>query len=638
MAKYDENQIQVLEGLEAVRKRPGMYIGSISSRGLHHLVYEIVDNAVDEALAGFCTEINVEILPDNIISVKDNGRGIPVGKHPKMGISTLEVVFTVLHAGGKFGGGGYKVSGGLHGVGASVVNALSESLYAEVCDGDGVYAASFSRGKTLEATHKIGEGKKTGSKVVFKPDAEIFETTVFETDILVQRLREMAFLNKGLKITLWDKREEGSGPMTFHYEGGIKSFVDFMNKGKDTIGSNVIYFEGEDNDVQVEVALQYTTSYTENILSFVNNIPTGEGGTHVDGFKRGLTKAFNDYARRFNLLKEKDSNLAGEDIREGLSAIVSVRVLEPQFEGQTKTKLGNSEVTGVVNNIMVNKMGQYLEETPAVAKTIVEKTLSAQRAREAARKARDLARRKTPLESSTLPGKLADCSSKEAEKCEIYIVEGDSAGGSAKGGRDRRFQAILPLWGKMLNVEKARADKIYNNEKLSPVIVALGAGIGNDFNLEKLRYHKVILMADADVDGAHIRTLLLTFFFRHMRPLVDNGNIYIAQPPLFKIFKKGMEDIYLYNEEDLNPKLEELEKSGIDRNSLSIQRYKGLGEMDSEQLWETTMNPETRILVQVTLEDAIKADQIFSVLMGENVEPRREFIEQNAKYVTNLDI
>ena len=638
MAKYDENQIQVLEGLEAVRKRPGMYIGSISSRGLHHLVYEIVDNAVDEALAGFCTEINVEILPDNIISVKDNGRGIPVGKHPKMGISTLEVVFTVLHAGGKFGGGGYKVSGGLHGVGASVVNALSESLYAEVCDGDGVYAASFSRGKTLEATHKIGEGKKTGSKVVFKPDAEIFETTVFETDILVQRLREMAFLNKGLKITLWDKREEGSEPMTFHYEGGIKSFVDFMNKGKDTIGSNVIYFEGEDNDVQVEVALQYTTSYTENILSFVNNIPTGEGGTHVDGFKRGLTKAFNDYARRFNLLKEKDSNLAGEDIREGLSAIVSVRVLEPQFEGQTKTKLGNSEVTGVVNNIMVNKMGQYLEETPAVAKTIVEKTLSAQRAREAARKARDLARRKTPLESSTLPGKLADCSSKEAEKCEIYIVEGDSAGGSAKGGRDRRFQAILPLWGKMLNVEKARADKIYNNEKLSPVIVALGAGIGNDFNLEKLRYHKVILMADADVDGAHIRTLLLTFFFRHMRPLVDNGNIYIAQPPLFKIFKKGMDDIYLYKEEDLNPKLEELEKSGIDRNSLSIQRYKGLGEMDSEQLWETTMNPETRILVQVTLEDAIKADQIFSVLMGENVEPRREFIEQNAKYVTNLDI
>ena len=638
MAKYDENQIQVLEGLEAVRKRPGMYIGSISSRGLHHLVYEIVDNAVDEALAGFCTEINVEILPDNIISVKDNGRGIPVGKHPKMGISTLEVVFTVLHAGGKFGGGGYKVSGGLHGVGASVVNALSESLYAEVCDGDGVYAASFSRGKTLEATHKIGEGKKTGSKVVFKPDAEIFETTVFETDILVQRLREMAFLNKGLKITLWDKREEGSEPMTFHYEGGIKSFVDFMNKGKDTIGSNVIYFEGEDNDVQVEVALQYTTSYTENILSFVNNIPTGEGGTHVDGFKRGLTKAFNDYARRFNLLKEKDSNLAGEDIREGLSAIVSVRVLEPQFEGQTKTKLGNSEVTGVVNNIMVNKMGQYLEETPAVAKTIVEKTLSAQRAREAARKARDLARRKTPLESSTLPGKLADCSSKDAEKCEIYIVEGDSAGGSAKGGRDRRFQAILPLWGKMLNVEKARADKIYNNEKLSPVIVALGAGIGNDFNLEKLRYHKIILMADADVDGAHIRTLLLTFFFRHMRPLVDNGNIYIAQPPLFKIFKKGMDDIYLYKEEDLNPKLEELEKSGIDRNSLSIQRYKGLGEMDSEQLWETTMNPETRILVQVTLEDAIKADQIFSVLMGENVEPRREFIEQNAKYVTNLDI
>ncbi len=638
MAKYDENQIQVLEGLEAVRKRPGMYIGSISSRGLHHLVYEIVDNAVDEALAGFCTEINVEILPDNIISITDNGRGIPIGKHPKMGISTLEVVFTILHAGGKFGGGGYKVSGGLHGVGASVVNALSESLYVEACDGDGVYAASFARGKTIEHAHKIAEGKKSGTKVVFKPDAQIFETTEFDTDILVQRLREMAFLNKGLKITLWDKRVEESEQMVFHYEGGIKSFVDFLNKGKDTIGSDVIYFEGEDNNVQVEIALQYTTSYSENILSFVNNIPTPEGGTHVDGFKRGLTKAFNDYGRRFNILKEKDSNLAGEDIREGISAIVSVRVLEPQFEGQTKTKLGNSEVTGVVNNIMVNKMGQYLEETPNVAKVIVEKTLSAQRAREAARKARDLARRKTPLESSTLPGKLADCSEKDASKCEIYIVEGDSAGGSAKQGRDRRFQAILPLWGKMLNVEKARADKIYNNEKLSPIIIALGAGIGNDFNIEKLRYHKIILMADADVDGAHIRTLLLTFFFRHMRPLVENGYVYIAQPPLFKIFKKGIEDIYCYNEADLDVKIKELEEKGISRDSLSIQRYKGLGEMDSDQLWETTMNPETRILVQVQLDDAIKADQMFSILMGENVEPRREFIEQNAKYVTNLDV
>ncbi len=638
MAKYDENQIQVLEGLEAVRKRPGMYIGSISSRGLHHLVYEIVDNAVDEALAGFCTEINVEILPDNIISVKDNGRGIPVGKHPKMGISTLEVVFTVLHAGGKFGGGGYKVSGGLHGVGASVVNALSESVYVEACDGDGVYAASFARGKTVESAHRISDGKKPGTKVVFKPDAQIFETTEFETDVLVQRLREMAFLNKGLKITLWDKRTEGTEQMVFHYEGGIKSFVEFMNKGKEPVNKDVVYFEGEDKDVQVEIALQYTSSYSENILSFVNNIPTGEGGTHVDGFKRGLTKSFNDYARRFNILKEKDDNLAGEDIREGLSAVVSVRVLEPQFEGQTKTKLGNSEVAGVVNSIMLDKMGQFLEENPSVSKAILDKTISAQRAREAARKARELARRKTPLESTTLPGKLADCQEKDATKCEVYIVEGDSAGGSAKQGRDRRYQAILPLWGKMLNVEKARADKIYNNEKLNPVIVALGTGIGADFNIEKLRYHKIILMADADVDGAHIRTLLLTFFFRHMRPLVENGNIYIAQPPLFKLSKKGMEDVYCYNEADLDVKLKELEEKGITRDQLAMQRYKGLGEMDPDQLWETTMNPETRILVRVEMEDAVKADQIFSILMGENVEPRREFIEQNAKYVTNLDI
>ena len=638
MAKYDENQIQVLEGLEAVRKRPGMYIGSISSRGLHHLVYEIVDNAVDEALAGFCTEINVEILPDNIISVQDNGRGIPVGKHPKMGISTLEVVFTVLHAGGKFGGGGYKVSGGLHGVGASVVNALSESVYVEACDGDGVYAASFARGKTIENAHRIRYGKKPGTKVVFKPDAQIFETTVFETDILVQRLREMAFLNKGLKITLWDKRTEGTEQMVFHYEGGIKSFVEFMNKGKEPVNKDVVYFEGEDKDVQVEIALQYTSAYSENILSFVNNIPTGEGGTHVDGFKRGLTKSFNDYARRFNILKEKDDNLAGEDIREGISAVVSVRVLEPQFEGQTKTKLGNSEVAGVVNSIMLDKMGQFLEENPSVSKAILDKTISAQRAREAARKARELARRKTPLESTTLPGKLADCQEKDASKCEVYIVEGDSAGGSAKQGRDRRFQAILPLWGKMLNVEKARADKIYNNEKLNPVIVALGTGIGADFNIEKLRYHKIILMADADVDGAHIRTLLLTFFFRHMKPLVENGNIYIAQPPLFKLAKKGMEDVYCYNEADLEVKLKELEEKGIARDQLSMQRYKGLGEMDPDQLWETTMNPETRILVRVEMEDAVKADQIFSILMGENVEPRREFIEQNAKYVTNLDI
>lgn len=638
MAKYDENQIQVLEGLEAVRKRPGMYIGSVSERGLHHLVYEIVDNSVDEALAGYCTEINVEILPENIITVSDNGRGVPLGMHHKMNKPAIEVVYTILHAGGKFGGGGYKVSGGLHGVGGSVVNALSEWMEVESCNGDGLYSIGFSRGKVTETLHKIKEQKKTGTTVKFKADADIFDTTVYSDETLIQRFREMAFLNKGLKITFWDKREEDSKQMVFHYEGGLKSFVEYLNKTREPVNKEVIYFETEQNDVQVEVALQYTTSYSENILSFVNNIHTAEGGTHVDGFKRGLTKAFNDYARKFNILKEKDNNLAGEDIREGITAIVSVRVLEPQFEGQTKTKLGNSIVTGIVNSIVLNKFGIFLEENPQVAKAILEKTMSAARAREAARKARELVRRKSALESTTLPGKLADCQEKDASKCEVYIVEGDSAGGSAKQGRDRRFQAILPLWGKMLNVEKTRADKIYNNEKLSPVIIALGAGIGNDFNLEKLRYHKIILMADADVDGAHIRTLLLTFFFRYMRPLVDNGNIYIAQPPLFKLSKKGMEDIYCYNEEDLDIKLKELEEKGIDRNALAMQRYKGLGEMNSEQLWETTMNPETRILVKVELEDAMKADEIFSILMGENVEPRREFIEQNAKYVTNLDI
>ena len=638
MAKYDESQIQVLEGLEAVRKRPGMYIGSTSVVGLHHLVWEIVDNSVDEALAGYCTEINVEILPDNYITIRDNGRGVPLGMHPKMNKPAIEVVYTVLHAGGKFGGGGYKVSGGLHGVGGSVVNALSESMSVQACNGDGIYEISFAKGKVTEELHKVAEGKKTGTFVKFKADADIFETTVFNVDTLSQRFREMAFLNKGLKITLIDKREEGSELQVFHYEGGLKSFVEYLNKNKEPVNKEIIYYEAEQNDVQVEIALQYTTSYSENILSFVNNIHTGEGGTHVDGFKRGLTKSFNDYARKFNILKEKDSNLAGEDIREGVTAIVSVRVLEPQFEGQTKTKLGNSEVTGVVNSITLSKMGDFLEENPAVAKAILEKTMSAARAREAARKARELVRRKSALESTTLPGKLADCQEKDATKCEIYIVEGDSAGGSAKQGRDRRFQAILPLWGKMINVEKTRADKIYNNEKLSPVIVALGAGIGNEFNIEKLRYHKVIMMADADVDGAHIRTLLLTFFFRYMRPLIENGMVYAAQPPLFKLAKKGMEDVYCYNEEDLEIKLKELEEKGIARDSLNIQRYKGLGEMDSEQLWETTMNPEHRTLVQITLEDAVKADEIFTVLMGENVEPRREFIEQNAKYVKNLDI
>ena len=589
-------------------------------------------------MAGFCSEIRVTIEPNNIITVKDNGRGIPVGIHKKEKISAATVVFTILHAGGKFGGNGYKVSGGLHGVGASVVNALSSFLDLTIYDGESIHFQHFERGKFKEELKVVGQTTKTGTTVSFKADEEIFKEINYDFEILLKRLKEQAFLNKGLKITLWDKRTEGTEQMVFHYEGGIKSFVEFMNKGKEPVNKDVVYFEGEDKDVQVEIALQYTSAYSENILSFVNNIPTGEGGTHVDGFKRGLTKSFNDYARRFNILKEKDDNLAGEDIREGISAVVSVRVLEPQFEGQTKTKLGNSEVAGVVNSIMLDKMGQFLEENPSVSKAILDKTISAQRAREAARKARELARRKTPLESTTLPGKLADCQEKDASKCEVYIVEGDSAGGSAKQGRDRRFQAILPLWGIMLNVEKARADKIYNNEKLNPVIVALGTGIGADFNIEKLRYHKIILMADADVDGAHIRTLLLTFFFRHMKPLVENGNIYIAQPPLFKLAKKGMEDVYCYNEADLEVKLKELEEKGIARDQLSMQRYKGLGEMDPDQLWETTMNPETRILVRVEMEDAVKADQIFSILMGENVEPRREFIEQNAKYVTNLDI
>ena len=638
MAKYDESQIQVLEGLEAVRKRPGMYIGSVSERGLHHLVYEIVDNCVDEALAGYCNEINIEILPGDIISIQDNGRGVPLGIHPKMGIPAIEVVYTILHAGGKFGGEGYKVSGGLHGVGASVVNALSESMTVQASNGEGLYEISFERGKVVEKLHQIKDKHKAGTKVMFKADAEIFETTVYNADTLIHRLREIAFLNKGLKITFWDKREEGTENMVFHYEGGLKSYIEYINKSKEPLNKDVIHFETEQNDVYVEIALQYTTSYTENILSFVNNIHTIEGGTHVDGFKRALTKSFNDYGRKFNILKEKDANLQGEDIREGITAIVSVRVLEPQFEGQTKTKLGNSEVTGIVNSVVLNKLGTFLEENPQVAKAILEKTLSAARAREAARKARELVRRKSALESTTLPGKLADCQEKDATKCEIYIVEGDSAGGSAKQGRDRKFQAILPLWGKMINVEKTRADKVYNNEKLSPVIVALGAGIGNDFNIEKLRYHKVIMMADADVDGAHIRTLLLTFFFRYMRPLIENGMVYAAQPPLFKIAKKGMEDIYCYNDEDLTIKLKELEEKGITKDAVNIQRYKGLGEMDSEQLWETTMNPEKRTLVQITLEDAVKADEMFTILMGENVEPRRDFIEKNAKYVTNLDI
>ena len=637
--EYGADQIQVLEGLEAVRKRPGMYIGSVSVRGLHHLVYEIVDNCVDEALAGYCKNIHVKIEPGNIISVEDDGRGIPVEKHKKTGISAAETVYTVLHAGGKFGGdSGYKVSGGLHGVGASVVNALATWTEVTIQRDGGIYQMSFERGKTVKSLTKIGDSKNTGTKVRFLADDTIFETLEYEYEVLEKRFREMAFLTKGLRITVEDLREETPKKADFCFEGGLKSFVEFLNKNKEKLHPQPIYIEKTDGEVPVEIAIQYTSAYNENIYSFVNNINTIEGGTHLEGFKRALTKVFNDYARSHNILKEKDSNLQGEDIREGITAVVSVKVKEPQFEGQTKTKLGNSEVTGVVQSMVNEALATFLEENPSVAKAILEKCISASRAREAARKARELVRRKTALESSTLPGKLADCSSKLAEECEIYIVEGDSAGGSAKQGRDRKFQAILPLWGKMLNVEKSRADKIYNNDKLQPVILAVGAGIGADFDITKIRYGKVIIMADADVDGAHIRTLLLTFFFRYMRPLIENGNVFLAQPPLYKLSKKGMEDVYCYTDEDLAKSYKDLEEKGIDRTQLGLQRYKGLGEMNPEQLWETTMNPESRILVKVTMEDAMKADEIFSLLMGDEVEPRRDFITQNAKYVKNLDI
>ena len=630
---YNEDSIQVLEGLEAVRKRPGMYIGTVSVRRLHHLIYEIVDNSVDEALAGYCTEINVTLNKDNSVTVIDNGRGIPIGIHHKMGIPTVEVVYTILHAGGKFGGGGYKVSGGLHGVGASVVNALSTWLEVEVSNGEGIYKQRFERGKTVTKLTRIGDTKKTGTKVTFLPDDTIFETLNYEIEILEERLREMAFLNKGLKITLEDLRPEEPIKYNFHYEGGLTSFVEFLNKNKEVINPKPIYIEGG-TEVPVEVAIQYTTAYSENTFSFVNNINTPEGGTHLEGFKRALTKCFNDYARKYNILKEKDSNLQGEDIREGITAVISVKVSEPQFEGQTKTKLGNSNVTGIVASVMNDKLAAYLEENPVVAKAILEKCISASRAREAARKARDLARRKTALESNSLPGKLADCSSKVPDECELYLVEGDSAGGSAKQGRDRKFQAILAMWGKMLNVEKTRIDKIYNNEKLLPVITAIGAGIGSDFDISKIRYGKIIMMADADVDGAHIRTLLLTFFFRYMRPLLEEGRVYAAQPPLYKIVKKGLkEDTYCYSDDELQAKLDE-----VGRDNTTVQRYKGLGEMNPEQLWETTMDPERRTLVKIELEDAARADQIFTILMGDDVSPRREFIEQNALSVTNLDI
>ena len=615
--EYNAEQIQVLEGLEAVRKRPGMYIGSVSIRGLHHLVYEIVDNCVDEALAGYCTHIHIIIEKGNIISVEDDGRGIPVDIHPKTHISAAETVYTVLHAGGKFGGdSGYKVSGGLHGVGASVVNALSEWAEVTIQRDGGIYEMKFQRGKTTEKLTRLGDSKKTGTKVRFLADSTIFETLEYDFGTLEERFREIAFLNKGLHITIEDQRnDENLKKSEFCFEGGLISFVEFLNQNKEKIHPTPIYIE-KDGEVPVEIALQYTTAYTENIYTFVNNINTIEGGTHLEGFKRGITKVFNDYARAHNILKEKDSNLLGEDIREGMTAVISVKVKEPQFEGQTKTKLGNSVVTGIVQSMVVEVLAPFLEENPSVAKAILEKCISASRAREAARKARELVRRKNSLESTTLPGKLADCSEKDASQCEVYIVEGDSAGGSAKQGRDRRFQAILPLWGKMLNVEKSRADKIYNNEKLQPVILAVGAGIGADFDINKIRYGKIIIMADADVDGAHIRTLLLTFFFRYMRPLIENGNVYLAQPPLYKLSKKGFKDVYCYTDEEMAQHLQEM-----GRDNVNIQRYKGLGEMNPEQLWETTMNPKTRIMIKVTMEDAMKADAIFNVLMGEEIAP-----------------
>ena len=630
---YDESQIQVLEGLEAVRKRPGMYIGSTSSRGLHHLVYEIVDNSIDEALAGFCKNIEVTINEDNSITVIDDGRGMPVGIHPKMGKATVEVIMTVLHAGGKFGGGGYKVSGGLHGVGASVVNALSEYCEVTVKREGFIWQQKYSRGNVLCDLTKIGESDEHGTKVLFKPDHEIFEDTVFDFEVLSSRLRELAFLNKGIAITLRDKREEEERVERYHYEGGIKEFVSYLNRNKEVLHESPIYVEGEKDGIIAEIALQYNDGYNENLYSFANNIDTIEGGTHLAGFKSALTRAINDYAKRFGHIKDNDKNLSGDDAREGLTAVVSVKISEPQFEGQTKTKLGNSEVRGVVDSIVAEGVSIFLEENPAVGKIIIDKALMAARARDAARKARELTR-KSVLERSTLPGKLADCSSKDPAECEIYIVEGDSAGGSAKQGRNRKFQAILPLRGKILNVEKQRLDRILNSDTIRSMITAFGAGIGKDFDEEKLRYNRIIIMTDADVDGAHIRTLLLTFFYRYMRPLIDGGHVYIAQPPLYKV-SKGKREEYAYTDEDLEKILEEF---GGKDSSINIQRYKGLGEMNANQLWDTTMDPEHRILLKATVEDAIAADEIFTILMGDKVEPRREFIQKNAKKVSNLDI
>lgn len=632
--EYNAEQIQVLEGLEPVRKRPGMYIGSTSEQGLHHLVYEIVDNSVDEALAGYCTEINVTITGENAIRVSDNGRGMPVDMHPKLGIPAVEVIHTVLHAGGKFGGGGYKVSGGLHGVGASVVNALSEAMEVEVRRDGKVYRQRYERGKTMYPLKEDGVSDHTGTTTWFKPDPEIFkESVVFNYSTLEHRLREMAFLNKGIKITLTDERGEAPKTDTFHYEGGIKEFVKFINRNKEPIHPDILYFEVIKENFECEVALQYTDRYNEFILSYANNINTTEGGTHLVGFKTALTRAYNDYARKSKILKENESALTGEDIREGITAIVSVKLTDPQFEGQTKTKLGNSEIRGFVDNATNEHITAFFEENPQQARIIIEKGLRAARAREAARKARDLTRRKSALDSMTLPGKLADCSEKDPALSEIFIVEGDSAGGSAKSGRDRKRQAILPLRGKILNVEKARLDKILNSEEIKNMITAFGCGIGSEFNEEKLRYHKIVIMTDADVDGAHICTLMLTFFYRYMRPLIEKGYVYIAQPPLYKV-EKGKKKYYTYSEEEQKELLAELGTG----QKLSIQRYKGLGEMDAQQLWETTMDYSTRTLIRVTIDDFTRADDTFSMLMGEKVPPRKKFIEENAKYVQNLDI
>ena len=633
--EYGAEQIQVLKGLEAVRKRPGMYIGSTGPRGLHHLVYEIVDNSIDEALAGYCTHIEVEILPGNVITVRDNGRGIPVDINEEEGLPAVTVVLTVLHAGGKFGGSGYKVSGGLHGVGSSVVNALSEWFEIEVSRQGHIYHQRFERGDVKSDLEIIGDTNETGTFIKFKADPEIFtETTEYDFETLQKRLREQAFLNAGLSISLTDKRDEDNILSELYcYEGGIRSFVDYINKsrGLTPLHEDIMHFSVVDGDRSAEVAMSYNDGYNEIILSFANDVRTIDGGTHEMGFKTALTRVFNDYGKKFNLIKDSDKKLSGDDVREGLTAVISVKLTEAQFEGQTKGKLGNTEITGLVSKMLYDKLMTYLEENPSTARTILNKSLDASRAREAARKARDNARRKSALESNSLPGKLADCTDKNPENTELYIVEGDSAGGSAKGGRDRNTQAILPLWGKMLNVEKARVDKVIGNEKLTPVILALGTGIGDDFDITKLRYHKIVLMADADVDGAHIRTLLLTFFFRYMRPLIEHGYVYIAQPPLFKV-SKGKKHFYAFSDEERDEKIAEL------GGSCDVQRYKGLGEMDSQQLWETTMDPKYRTMLRVNLEDAMEADETFSVLMGDKVEPRREFIEKNAKFVQNLDI